>query len=205
MAIVGLFGSRSLSSSSQSLVSRVVSSVSRSGRDVGVGCSVGADALALRSALALGVPVHLFAIGGPGTSGAVSGFWAGSFRSGLAAASSFCSSVRWWAGGPLAVSLRRRLSLRTRALVFAVAASGPGSGWVGFVGGGWRRSVGSWASVRWALLAGLPVVVFPVGCSVSCFPVQFSGVGPVSWVPVSSSGVWAGGFRAVPAQSSFLD
>ena len=79
MALVGFFGSRSLSPSrtlpsSSPLVSRVVASVLASGRGVSVGCASGGDALALSAALATGSSPVVFAVGGP--SGA--GFWRGS-------------------------------------------------------------------------------------------------------------------------------
>lgn len=195
-SVVGFVGSRSLPSSAFSLVSRVVRSVVRSGAGVAVGCSAGADSLVLSSALSAGGSVSLFAVGGPVASGssALSGFWSGScsFLSGVARR---CASVRWWAGGLPGVPLRARLSGRSRALVSAVAGSRSG-GLVAFVVGGSSASFGSWACVRLALLAGLPVVVFPVGCSCLCFPSSFSGVGSVGWV-VAGSGVWSGGFRCV--------
>ncbi len=190
MALVGFFGSRSLPSSP--LVSRVVASVLASGRGVAVGCASGGDALALSAALAAGSSPLVFAVGGP--SGA--GFWRGSALGLVRRAAAAGCPVRWWAGGAASLSLRRRLRARSVAFVAAVSASGPGAGLVGFVRGGWSASPGSWGSVGSALAAGLPVVVFPVGCPVSAFPCSFRGVGRVRWLP-AGSGVWAAGFRAV--------
>lgn len=105
-------------------------------------------------------------------------------------------AVRWWAGGPSSSRLVWRLSGRSRALVRFVAASGPGCGLVAFVSGGPAVSPGSWGSVRAAVSAGVPVVVVPVGCSVACLPVLRGGG---SWVPLP--GVWAGGWRWLPASA----
>jgi hypothetical protein len=184
------------------LVSSVVSSVLASGRGVAVGCASGADALALSAALSAGASPVVFAVGGP--SGA--GFWRGSALALVRRAAAAGCSVRWWAGGPASVPLRRRLRSRSVAFVSAVAASGPGAGLVGFVAGGWSVSPGSWGSVASALAAGLPVVVFPVpgprsaaeggGCAASAFPRSFRGVGRVRWVR-AGSGVWSAGFLAV--------
>lgn len=102
--------------------------------------------------------------------------------------------VSWWAGGGPSVPLPARLRGRSSALVSAVAASGPGRGLVAFVSGGPARSPGSWRSLRLAWAAGLAVVVFPCACSPSCFPVVLGS----RWVP-AGSGVWASGWRLVPA------
>lgn len=225
-AVVGFFGSRGLPSvgAAGGLVSRVVGAVVSSGRSVAVGCASGGDAAALSARLALPFPpsrsrsaLSVFAVGGPGGAG----FWRCSAVSVVSRAAALAVSpgfglsapvsVRWWAGGAAGVRLGARLAARSAALVRAVAAGGSGSGLVGFVSGGWSASPGSWRSVGLALAAGLPVVVFPVGCSVSCFPASFApcrawpsprGVGPrlpVSWVPAAASGVWARGWRAVVA------
>ncbi|MBZ4194833.1 MAG: hypothetical protein LAE24_11095 [Candidatus Contendobacter sp.] len=92
---------------------------------------------------------------------------------------------------------------RSIAMVYEVAAGGPGSGLVVFPAGpcppGLRPSPsaaacfcglgsGSWASAALAAGLGLPVVVFP--CGFSALPAW--GV----WLP-AGSGVWAGGFRLV--------
>jgi len=87
-----------------------------------------------------------------------------------------------------------RLRARSLALVRFVAGSGSGAGLVAFVSSPGSR--GSFLSVRAAVRAGLPVVVFPVGFAASRLPVLPGGG---RWVPAASSGVWAGGFRWVPA------
>jgi len=86
--------------------------------------------------------------------------------------------------------------LRRRSLAFVrfVASSGPGAGLVAFVSS--PSSRGSFLSVRAAVAAGLLVVVFPVGFSPSLLP---SLPGGGRWVPAASSGVWASGWRWVPA------
>ena len=199
--LVGFFGSRQLPSGASGLVRQAVASVVQSGRGAAVGCASGGDAAALSALISGGVVsaplLCLFAVGGPSGQG----FWRGSALSLVRQAASLPSAaqrravISWWAGGGPSVPLRARLRQRSRAFVQAVAASGPGAGLVGFVGGGWQASPGSWGSVQFALSLGLPVVVFPVGCSVSCFPSSFRGVGQVRWVP-AGSGVWARGFRA---------
>ena len=211
--VVGFFGSRRLPASASRLVASVVGSVVAAGRRVAVGCALGGDALALAAALPLLCSVSsssapslfVFAAFGPGGVGS----WRWSAVGLVSLASRFGApgsgvwrpvSVSWWAGGR--GSLRSRLRGRSAALVRFVARGGPGSGLVGFVSGGWSASPGSWSSVRLALAAGLPVVVFPRGCSVSCFPSFFPGVGRVRWVPAASSGVWASGFRAVVVGAS---
>lgn len=204
MSLVGFVGSRGLSSRWSALVGRVVSSVARAGRGVAVGCASGGDALALAAALPSGgglrVPLlRVFAAFGPGGAGAcgvsavslvsqVASFPSAFFGGGLRCL------VSWWAGGGPSVPLRARLRGRSSAVVAAVAASGSGRGLVAFVSGGPGASRGSWRSVRLAAAAGVPVVVFPCGCSRSCFPVVLGS----RWVS-AGSGVWASGWRLVPA------
>jgi len=197
--VVGFLGSRSLGPSWGAWVRSALAWACPAGSSVGVavGCSAGADSVALSSALGLGLPVSLFAVGGPSVPprpglplGPLVGFWAGS-SSLLSSVARLCSSVFWFAGGPLAVPLRARLSLRSRALISAVSLSG-GSLVVAFVAGSVSKSKGSWAAVRWALLAGLSVVVVPCGCPVSCFPASFVGVGSVSWVSLPASAGFPG-------------
>jgi len=205
MAFVGFVGSRGLSSRWSALVGRVVASVARAGRGVAVGCAVGGDALALRACFsggALRVPaVRVFAAFGPGGAGS----WRCSAVRLVSSVARFPSAfgwagrglrvvVSWWAGGGASVPLVARLRARSSALVSFVAGSGSGAGLVAFVVGGPSRSPGSWRSVRLAVAAGLPVVVFPCGCSVSCFP----SLGAGRWVR-AGRGVWASGWRWVPA------
>lgn len=199
VGVVAFCGSRVVPGSAAPLVGAVVRSVLASGRGVAVGCASGGDALVVRAVLAAGVSpsrLRLFAVGGS----CGSGFWRGSALPAVRAAASWGAVVRWWAGGGASVPLRSRLAARSRAC-FRAALGSPAPGVVAFVVGGFSASAGSWSSVRFALRScpSVPVVVFPVGCSVSCFPRSFAGVGAGSWVPAASSGVWASGFRWVPA------
>lgn len=96
---------------------------------------------------------------------------------------------------------RAAFAARSVALVRAVAAGGPGSGFVVFPGSpcpaGLSPSAsaaacfcglgsGSWASAAFAAGLGVPVVVFPCG---------FSVLPPWgAWRPAAAAGVWAHGF-----------
>jgi hypothetical protein len=194
--MVGFCGSRALlvSSADTALVSGVVGSVLAAlpRRGVAVGCAVGADVLVVSSVLALGAssrlrvfaafgPVsppaslHAARVFAPGASSSVPSV------SGVAGALAAGASVSWWAGGGPSVHLASRLAYRSSALVSAVAASGKGRGFVGFVtspcpaGLGPSSSPsacfsgsgsGSWASLALASGLGLPVVVLPVGAEI---------------------------------------
>ena len=144
VALVAFAGSRSLPSSARSLVASVVGAVLASGRRVGVGCAVGADAFALAAALAVSpAAVSVFAVGGPRGLGFSSGSALALVRRAFASG----ALVAWRAGGPLSVPLRARLALRSRACVAVAAASGAGAGLVAFVSAPPPSSVGSWRSV----------------------------------------------------------
>jgi len=224
MSVVGFAGSRSLPSlpAPGGLVAQVVGSVVSSGHPVAVGCAVGADAAVLSARLRLPFPssssgpsLSVFAVGGPSDSSSyvsrlasLSGFWRGSALGQVRVAASLavspghgcCApvSVRWWAGGGAAVPLRVRLRRRSLALV-SLLASQSGSVLVAFVGRG--RSVGTWGTVRAAVAAGVPVWVFPVGCSGVLFP----SVGPGgAWVSGTAAGfgIWSRSFRWVPVQAA---
>jgi len=228
-SLVGFCGSRAFVSGGHPFVASVVGEVVRACRGVAVGCACGVDAAVLRSRLALPFPssssgsqLVVFAVGGPvrGRAG-LFGFWRSSAVSLVQAASRLAVSpghgcwapvsVCWWAGG--SGPLVSRLRARSLALVRSVAASGPRAGLVAFVGGGWAASPGSWVTLRAAVLAGLPVVVFPF------LPVSPSGVrwgfssaprgfrslpslarwcGPGRWVRAGSGPVWGLGWRWVP-------
>jgi hypothetical protein len=203
---VALCGSRSFSGEYVPLVRRVVAELFRAHRSLAVGCCRGADAAALLAALPLARqhgPAHspvleVFAAFGPSAEGA----WSQSAVPSVCAASALAVSpghgqsapvcVRWLSGGPASVPLRRRLAARSAVMVRFVASQGPGSGLVVFLGPG--HSPGSWLTIRLALRARLPVVVFPCGCDVSSFPPG------ISWVP-AGSGLWASGLRAVAGAS----
>jgi hypothetical protein len=221
--MVGFCGSRALSSSAEvsALVAGVVGSVLSGGRDLAVGCAVGGDALVISSALAAGASSRLrvFAAFGPVSpvrpSACVSAPSASSSLSsvtGVVGTLAAGAYVDWWAGGGPAVPLTGRLASRSAALVSAVAASGPGRGFVGLVsspcpaglvpspspsacfsGSGSR----SWASLALASGLGLPVVVFPFPSSSCDLGTVLPDFWPGSWVALS--GVWSGGFRFVPA------
>jgi hypothetical protein len=147
----------------------------------------------------------------PGASSSVSSV------SGVAGTLAAGASVSWWAGGGPTVPLAARLASRSSALVSAVAASGAGRGFVGFVSSPCPASLGpspspsecfsgsgsgSWASFALASGLGLPVAVFPVGALASAGSAGALPSAWGSWVPLGSSGsgsAWAGGFRLVPA------
>ncbi|MCZ7568899.1 MAG: hypothetical protein M5U01_09980 [Ardenticatenaceae bacterium] len=97
------------------------------------------------------------------------------------------------------------LAQRSVAMVHAVAASGPGAGLVAFPAApcpaglvparSWRAcGSGTWSSAALAAGLGLPVVVFPAGWPWA--PPAWPGG---SWQPAAAGGVWAQGWRWVPA------
>ena len=227
--MVGFCGSRALpvSGSVSALVSGVVGSVlgAPGGRGVAVGCAIGGDALVVSSALAAGAGgaarLSIFAafgpvsppwpaarVSAPGASSSVSSV------SGVAAALAAGASVSWWAGGGPAAPLAGRLAGRSVALVSAVAGSGAGCGFVGFVSSPCPSGLvpsaalsacfsgsgsGSWGSLAFAAGLGLPVVVFPVGALASPFAL------PASWGFWSPlSGAWSGGFHLLPASPALF-
>jgi hypothetical protein len=211
--LVGFGGSRSFPVAGASFVGEVVSAVVGRGLGVGVGCASGVDEAVLRSGLSAGAALSVFAVGGPSGSG----FWRCSAVSAVRAAASSGASVVWWAGGEAAVPLRRRLRARSAALLSAVVAAGS-RGFVGFVGGAWSVSPGSWSSLRAAVLSGVPVVVFPfavVGGGLvwgagafrsgafpgGGLPCLSRWCGPGSWVAAGSASLWGRGFRWVPGPS----
>lgn len=183
---VGLVGSRGLGPCG-GLVSAVVRSCASAGFSFASGCASGADSLCVSAVLSAGLSPLVFAVG----SSSGSGFWRSS--SPLASSGFPGCSVRWLAGGSLSVPLVPRLRARSLALV-SFLSSCSRSALVGFVWGGPVRSPGSWLSLRAAVSAGVPVVVFPVGCSVR----RFARFGRGRWV-VAGSGVWSRGFVWVPA------
>ncbi len=220
MSLIGFCGSRSLPASQAPRLAGVVASVLASHRPLAVGCCVGVDAAVVRQALRAGAAPRLSVfcafgpisppwpaarVSAPGASSSVSSV------SGVAAALAAGASVSPWAGGGSAVPLAGRLAGRSAALVSAVAASGPGCGFVAFVSSECpphlRPSAspavvfsghgsGSWGSLALAVGLALPVVVFP-------FDPSGYGAGPALpsfwggvWVPIERPG-WVGGFRFV--------
>ena len=109
---------------------------------------------------------------------------------------------------------RAALAARSAALVSAVAASGVGAAFVGFVASGPcpagllpARSAsrcfagfgsGSWAALAFAAGVGLPVVVFPVG-GPAWLPLAWG-----AWSPAAASGVWASAWRLTPPRQASL-
>jgi hypothetical protein len=233
VGMVGFCGSRALPAANSALISGVVGSVLAAfpPRGVAVGCAVGADALVVSSALALGVSsrLHVFAAFGPvsppcpaarvfapGASFSISSV------SGVAGALVAGASVSWWAGGGPSVPLAGRLASRSATLVSAVAASGVGCGFVGFVSSPCPAGLGpssspsacfsgsgsgSWASLALASGLGLPVVVFPLGELAPAGPAGTLPASWGSWTPLGSSGsspAWSGGFRLTPASPALF-
>jgi len=200
---VAFSGSRSLGSVGGPLFS-VVQSVLSSGRGVAVGDAVGVDSSVLSSVLTLGFysACRVFCLGGVDAAGIPFGFWRGSCVDTVMRAYASGIQCVWQAGGGLQASRGSALFGRSRAMIRFASQTGPGSGLVAFVAGGFESSPGSWGTVAHALAIGLPVVVFPVGCPASCLVMVFRCCGQVirgSWVQASSSGAWSGGYRFVPA------
>lgn len=203
--MIGFVGSRRLPSGFAGLVRRVVLAFVRSGADIAVGCSDGADAVVIRSVVEAGAASRLsvFAVGDR----LGNGFWRLSAFPAVCVARDAGARVFWRAGGVFG-SLRVRLARRSEALVRAVAASPGRRGLVAFVSSPCPldvapsarfagRGSGSWGAVALAVGLGLPVVVFPCGLGPSALPGWWGG----HWVPVASSGLWARAFRFVPLAS----
>ena len=233
--MVGFCGSRALPASAEdsALVSGVVGSVLAAfpRRGVAVGCAVGGDALVVSSALALGASSRLrvFAAFGP-----VCPPWPAPASLLPARLPLSPRSPAWQApsppappspGGPGAVprSPSPGASSPARlALVSAVAASGAGRGFVGFVSSSCPAglipvpfALGLLLRVRVRIVGlprarlgpRLPVVVFPVGAQASAGPESVFPVSWGSWVPLASSGsdsAWTSGFRLGPASPALF-
>lgn len=185
-SFVGFLGSPSpLPAGAAPFVAQVVPSVVRAGCGVAVGCSVGGGAVAFSARLALplvpgssGPELVVFAAFGPRGEGA----WGGSAVTLVQRAAGLVRSpghglfspvsVAFWLRGKL-TRRARRMAAQSAALVRFAAASGRHRAVVAFVVGGWSSSPGSWATLRLAVLARVPVVVFP------CVPV--SGTSECRW------------------------
>ena len=196
---VGFCGPRSLGPAGCAWVSAAAASVVGRGAVLASGCAVGADAAALSAAPLAPSRVVLFAVGSFGGAG----FPAPGVPPAVAAAAAAGASVRWLAGGALALPLAARLARRSLALVrwlsarrgllVCAASSLPSSRF----GPGPFPSCGSgsWASLAAAVLAGVPVAVAPFGLAPSAFPalpgggswgpagVALAGVSLWSWSP----------------------
>ena len=149
MVQVAFVGSRVLSDTDCTLVSRLASSVVRAGGCVRVGCATGADRSALLGASSVSVlAVSVFAAFGSDGQGSCQ-------VSAVSDVSEFASqdgAVSWWSGGGPAVPLKVRLAVRARKVV-----SGSSSV-VAFFGG--SNSVGTLRACQFAVSLGLPVFGF---------------------------------------------
>jgi hypothetical protein len=221
---VGFGGSRSLPRDAGPFVRSVVSSVVSEGFGVAVGCSVGLDQVVLRARLGLPFPLStsgpglvVFSAFGPDGAGS----WRGSAVPAVQAAAKLavspghgcCApvSVLWWAGKR--GRLVGRLKGRSASLVSFLSVHRR-KGFCAFVGGGWSASPGTWATVRRAVQAGVPVVVFPfafVSGGVVAWgsdalarwpsrrlPPLVKWCGPGSWRRVWQRGLFSSGFRWSP-------
>ena len=127
------------------------------GGSLGVGCSIGADAIVL-AGVAVPRRLSVFAICSPAGDGA----WSGTARASVAAAHARGASVHWLAGGPLALALPARLAARSRALAQT------SSGCVVAVSS--RTSPGSFLLAGAVAARGLPVVALACGFPWYCLP-----------------------------------
>ena len=183
MSSIHIGGSRSLSPTP--IVGQVVRAVLASGQQIHVGCAVGADQAVIQSALS--IPgghsfLVVFAAFGPGGAGA----WAGSAVCSVFMAACAGASVRWLAGGSLAVPLVARLMRRSRAALHGCSAS------VFFLAS--PSSPGSLAVAGHAVAAGQPVFAFclfipsaPRGCAGRWVAASFLGFPCWSWLPAQGA------------------
>lgn len=176
--LIGFLGSRSLDDARQALplyrpLRAQFQALAAAGDSVAVGCAVGADMLALTTALELLPParISVYAVGGR----TGEGFPGGRLPSWIDQAFRAGCRVEWWAGGGPQIPLRARLLLRSRALVAAVASAqhgGEGGELRAFLGPG--RSAGSWGTLEAGAAAGLRLVVTPcAGCPLPLRPLGF--------------------------------
>ena len=169
-------GSRALAPAP--IVGQVVRAVQAQGMAVHVGCAQGADSQVVAAAAASSLVVFASF----GASGA--GSWSGSAVGAVSAAAARGASVRWLAGGPLAIPLVGRLMRRSQAALSGCAAS------VFFLAG--PSSRGSLAVAGFAVQAGQPVFAFcasqpcaPRGCLGSWAPASFVGFSCWQWQPAA--------------------
>lgn len=123
---IAIGGSRYLSSCPE-LLGFLHAAAASGVSSVAVGCSIGADALALAACQAVGIPVQIYAAWGEGGAGACS---VSAVRQVCAAAAAGVPVV-WWAGGGANVPLRARLARRSVACINGTGLAvwlAPGSG-----------------------------------------------------------------------------
>ena len=183
-------GSRSLPASCAGLVGQVVGAAVSAGASVHVGCAAGADLQVIQAVVSAGAARRALSLFCVGTSGGF-GFWSGSAPwPVLLGAWQAGASVRWQAGGGLAVSFAGRLMARSMAAlsgcslaVFFLASPG---------------SPGSLKVAAQAVKRHIPVLAFACGFSGS--PAPLAGLAG-SWQPASIAGFscWAWQPSIIPA------
>ncbi len=142
------------------------------GASLGVGCSIGADAIVLGC---LAVPRRVSVFAACSSSGA--GAWPGTALASVRAAHARGASVHWLVGGPLSLALPARLAARSRAL--ALASSGC------LVALSSRTSPGSLVLAGSVAARRGPVVALACGFPWYCLPPLVSGG---HWRRLSSDG-----------------
>ena len=193
--VVAFAGSRS---SVSPLVASAVRSVLASGRDVVVGCARGVDQAVAAEVVGSG---HAARLGIFAVAPVPAGSWA-------AASAASGASVVWVPGS----AGRAAFAVRSRLVLAAAVAGGPGGGLVAFPSGPcpavcaphWGMAVerarvtgggsGTWLAVALAVGAGLPVALFlPPGVSLPCW----SGG---DWLTSPDfPGVWSRSYLWLPA------
>ena len=184
---IALAGSRSLAGpAAAALVAGAISRLAGAGvSSWSVGCSVGADQLALSALVSAGLApaVNVYAVGS--SSGA--GFWSGSALATVRAAAAAGASISWLAGGPLPVPLRARLARRSAACALAAAGL-----LIWFAS---PASRGSLVAARAAAAGDRPVWAIACGFPPALLP-ALAAAG--AWLPALASGPLAGAWLWSP-------
>lgn len=181
--LVAVGGSRQLGTAGQAVLADLAVAIAGSGRSVGVGCCIGADA-AVITALSGSQTLYVFAAFGPvsppwaARHHSAPGAWSGSALAAVATAVAAGSRVHWWAGGDVTVPLAARLSQRTRTLARAAA----GGALIAFASPG-CLAVGSLLLARQVACRGLPVIGLAHGFSPALLPLLGAG----QWSPVAGN------------------
>jgi hypothetical protein len=175
-------GSRSLGPSSQ--LASVVRAVLAGGQAVHVGCAVGADQQVIQSVVSVPGAAQSFLVVFAAFASSGAGAWSGSALGAVSAAAAQGASVRWLAGGQLAIPLVGRLIRRSQAALAGCSAS------VFFLAG--PLSSGSLAVAGCAVQAGQPVFAFcpvmpqsPRGCQGHWHPSSFVSFPCWQWLPAA--------------------